>query len=57
MTLSAHMPVNLVLTQDSFKVQLTSPVSIGPSIDDPEGAKTSRFTIPCTFQYRADITS
>lgn len=57
MSLSKFMPVNLVLTEGTFQVQLTSPVTIGPTIDDPESAKTARFTIPCSFQYRADTVS
>jgi hypothetical protein len=56
LTFSSYMPVNLVLTDGAFKVQITSPVTIGPSIQDPESAKTARFTIPCSFSYRADTT-
>lgn len=56
MTLSTYFPVNLRLTQGTFAVQITSPVTIGPSIPDPESSKSARFTIPCSFQYRADIT-
>lgn len=57
MTLVSYMPANMILRQDDFGVQVVSPVTIGPSIPDPESAKSARFTIPCSFQYRTDTTS
>lgn len=54
-TLSNSLPSQLVLSSGSFKVQITTPVSLGPVIEDPEGAKTSRLTLPCSFNYRADV--
>lgn len=56
-SLSNYFPVNLRLTQGGFAVQITSPVSLGPWVEDPEAAKTARSTLPCSFPYRADITA
>jgi hypothetical protein len=57
MSLSARFPVNLVLIDGAFSLQIVTPVTLGPAIVDSEGAKTARYTIPCGFQYRADTVS
>lgn len=57
MSLRDFLPQNLRLTDGDFSVQITTPLSLGPWIDDPEGAKTNRSTLPCSFQYRADTVS
>jgi hypothetical protein len=57
LSLSNYFPVNLRLIEGSFAMQITSPVSLGPWLEDPESAKTARSTLPCSFQYRADIIS
>jgi hypothetical protein len=57
LTLSKKFPDSLSLAEGNFKVQLTSPVSLGPVIEDPEAAKTARSNLPCSFAYRADVIS
>lgn len=47
--LDAHFPVNLRVTGTSLTVQVTSPASVGPAMQDPE-----RFTVPVSIPYRAD---
>lgn len=54
-TLSTAFPAQLVLTSGTFRVQITTPISIGPKVDDPEGSKTARVMLPCSFGYRADV--
>jgi uncharacterized protein DUF4128 len=54
MSLSKEFPVNLVLSKGTFKLQIISPVSLGPIIDDTENARSVQ---PCSFQYRADTVS
>jgi hypothetical protein len=54
MTLSDYFPPNLVLQKSSFRMQINSPVSVGPVIvNDTE----ARSTLPCSFTYRADTIS
>lgn len=55
LTLDDEFPQNLRLAQGSFSVSVTGPVSLGPTIEDPEGAKTSSVMLPCSFPYRADV--
>lgn len=56
-SLSAYMPQNLSLTEGDFQVFITTPVTIARGVPDSESAKPARFTIPCSFQYRADTTN
>lgn len=48
--LRALFPNNLRLTKDDFAVQIITPCSQGPMIQDTDAA-----TIPVWFRYRADI--
>lgn len=56
-SLSDYFPQNLILASGSFSLVTTTPVSFGPWVDDPPGAKTARTSLPCSFQYRADVVS
>lgn len=60
LTLSDKFPVNLVLTEGAFSVRITSPVSIGPKIQEPrtsQASNSARTILPCSFNYRADVIS
>lgn len=45
-------PVNLVLTESDFSVQIMTPLVIGPGIPGD-----TAYTVPTSFAYRADVTS
>jgi hypothetical protein len=55
-TLGRALPQNLVLRRGTFAVQITTPLSEGPLIEDT-GGQTARVTLPCRFDYRADTVS
>lgn len=47
--LDALFPMNGRYTSGSVTVQITSPVSAGPALQEPDS-----FTVPASFTYRAD---
>lgn len=47
--IAAQFPVNLRLTQSGVTVQVVSPASIAPALQEGD-----RYIVPVSFQYRAD---